>query len=182
METNDIHRHVRDFFSGHHVHVTQWLLGPAKDELPDLRVLEVAPGPKTKFWVYITAGASAPNPANPFEYLMISDQARTRYVEVLTILAYYGILHNLGLGHTMGIGMPLVEGSRCEHLYLSLPYTFGPELEVCPAGEAEVHILWAFPITSSEKAHLLAKGMDSLEERFEKRRVEYWSPMRKAVV
>ena len=182
MNTEAVANHVRTFFTGHHVHESQWMLGPAKDELPQLRILHVAPGPRTKRWTFVTAGASSANPNNPFEYLIIGDEPRNAYEELLTILAYYAIVHNFGLGHTIEIGRPLAKGSHCEYLYLSLPYTFGPELEICRNGEDEVHILWAFPITTSEQRYLLSKGVDALEEQFEKRGVKYWSLLRKSVV
>ena len=182
MNTEVIKQHIERFFEGHAVHETQWTGGPAKEALPELRILHVSPGPKTQWWTFLTVGASAANPANPFEYLIVGDEPRNAYAELLTILAYYGIVHNLGFGHTVSIGRALAEGSRCEYLYLSLPYTFGPELEICRVGEEEVHFLWAFPITHSEQQHLLEKGVESLERRFEKHGVKYWSLLRKSVV
>src|SRR5262245_54298274 len=57
-ETNAVVRqHLRQFFARHRCEEHVWTLGPAQDELPRLRALEFAPGPKTGLWVYVTAGA-----------------------------------------------------------------------------------------------------------------------------
>ena len=174
-------RHLRRFFSGHVVTTRQWKPGPAKDALPNLHVLEIAPGRRLTRWTFVTVGAWEANPAHPLEFLVIGDSARPAYVELLTMVAFYACEHNLGLGHTIPIGQPLIEGSACEHVYLSLPYTYGPELQVVRAKPKDHHILWLFPITSSEKNLLLRSGMDALEDRLEAQKVEYWSPFRASV-
>jgi hypothetical protein len=173
-------QHVLRFFAGHAVESKQWLAGPGRQALPHLRVLEIAPGPKLDKWIYVTTGAAEPG-LRTLEFLAIGDQPRDTYVELLTMVAFYAIEHRLGWGHTIPIGRPLVEGSACEYTYLSLPYLFGPDLEVVPLDEGKHQILWLFPITESEKRLLLREGVDALEDRFESQSVEYWSPFRKAV-
>jgi suppressor of fused protein SUFU len=182
VDTKLIDHHIRRFFAGHSIHESQWTHGPAQRELPQLRVLHISPGPRLKWWTFITVGASSANAASPLEYLMIGDEPRTSYAEILTMLAYYGIAHTLDEGHTMAIGKTLEEGSPIDRIYLSLPYPFGPELEVCRRGEEEIRILWAFPITRSEQELLLREGADALEGKFEDRHVKFWSPTRKPVV
>ena len=177
-----VEKHIRTFFAGHAVHDTQWTEGPAKNELPHLRVLHISPGPRLKWWTFVTAGASSVHAASALEYLMIGDEPRTSYEQILTMLAYYGISHRLDVGHSMAIGKPLEAGSPIDRLYLSLPYPFGPELEICRDGDDEIRILWAFPITRSEQELLIREGPDSLEQIFEKKQVKFWSPARKSVV
>ena len=147
-----------------------------------MRVLEIEPGPRTKIFSYVTRGAFEANEENPFEYVLTIDAVSERFVEMLTILAYYGRRHSLGTGHVMPIGEPLIDGSICEYFYLSLPYPFGPELEVCDTGSRVIHILWAFPITAAEHDFALQHGAEALEQRFEESAVEYWSAKRRSVV
>lgn len=175
-------QHVRRFFDGHPVTAKQWTTGPAREVLPNLQVLEIGPAPRLHRWTYVTVGAWEGNQNNPFEYLMTVDEAGPAYVELLTITAFYGVEHSLGLGHTIPIGRPLVPGSPCEHVYISLPYLFGPNLEVVGLEGREHHVLWLFPITTAEKRLLLEKGLDALEDRLESEKVEYWNPYRESVV
>ncbi len=173
--------HIRGFFSGHRIAVRQWTLGPAVTVLPDLRVLEIGPGPRMGRWTYVTAGAWD-GALQPLEFMIIGDKRREAYVELLTMIAYYARDHRLGLGHVIPIGRPLVSGSACEYVYLSLPYTFGPELEVVHLPDADHRILWVFPITPPERSLLLEQGPDPLEAHFEAKAVEYWSPFRLSVI
>ena len=177
-----IEQHIRRFFNGHQIAAQQFHQGPAVHDLPDLSVLEIGPGPRSAGWTYVTCGAWEATSTNLLEYLMTADQARPRYVELLTIIAYYAISATFGVGHTVSIGEPLLDGSLCEDVYLSLPYVFGPDLERFTLDGREGHILWAFPLTPAEKQYLLDNGVQALEDRLEDSRVEYWSPFRPSVV
>ena len=180
--TSTLEQHIRAFFAGHQVALQQFERGPAVRRLPTLRVLESAPGPRSATWTYVTRGAWEANPQNPFEYLMTGDRARPRYCELLTIVAFYALSTTLGIGHTMPIGEPLLDGSFCQDIYLSLPYTFGPKLERFALDGREGQILWVFPLTPLEKKFLLANGVQALEDRLEASKVEYWSPFRPSVI
>lgn len=60
---------------------------------------------------------------------------------------YYHRGGRLGLGRTVPIGEPWLPGSRCDHYLVSLPYPFGPDLQVCHIGDLHVDFLWLLPIT-----------------------------------
>ena len=74
-----------------------------------------------------------------------------RHVELLTMTAYYHHTDGLGLGHTFPIGEPWLSGSACDHMLVSLPYPFGPGLEVCCLGEQNLRLSWLLPITKAER-------------------------------
>ena len=151
--------------------------------MPDLRIAMIAPGPKTSLWFYSTIGAwELGGKPGGIEFFMLSEHRNERFVELLTINAYYHRDHELGLHHTAPIGEPLLPGSTLEYIYISLPYTFGPELEICNVGSEHFHFYWLFPITFEEKQFAVTMGYEVLEEEFEKAGVEYWSPTRKSVV
>ena len=101
---------------------------------------------------------------------------------LLSLVAFYGVEHRLGIGHLVPIGRPLVDGSQCEHVYFSLPYTYGPKLEIVRVDAGERRIQWAFPITTPERDLIRDAGVDALEDRLEAAKVEYWSPFRDSVV
>lgn len=177
-----VETHVRGFFAGHAVQVRRWLAGPAARRLPELRVLEVAPGPRIDLVTYVTRGMWAARPDAPLELLMLAREPSARYVELLTMLAFYHATHALGPGHMVPTGEPLLPGSACTHLYLSLPYTFGPALEILELpGGRHLHVLWAFPVTAGEHALWRARGAEALEQAFEDGQVEYWDPRRPSV-
>jgi hypothetical protein len=175
-----IDAHIRDFFQGHPIREHQWTEGPALQTLPNLRVLEIAPGPRMSgLTTYVTRGAWAATVEAPLEFLMLTGTPDARYVELLTMLAFYGIQHRLGIGHVIPYGGPMVPGSQWTYTYLSLPYTFGPELEILElAGGGHLHVLWAMPITTAERDLWRKVGSDKLEEAFEAEEVEYWNPFR----
>jgi hypothetical protein len=167
-----VRQHIQQFFAGHTCVEHQWNDGPATSELPELRIAEFAPGPRTGFWVYTTLG----------EFILIAPARDQCHVELLTMAAWYHSRERLGLGHTVPIGRPWLPGSSCEHLLVSLPYPFGPELEVCCVRDCTVHVLWLLPITAAERAFKIREGLEALEQQFDERRLEYWVPDRGSVV
>ena len=49
-------------------------------------------------------------------------------------------------------------------MLISLPYPFGPELEVCCLRERHFHLYWVLPITKAEREFKAEHGQDALEE------------------
>lgn len=177
-----VRRHLRDFFAGHRAEEHQWVMGPAKAELPRLRVFEFAPGPKNDLWVYATVGGWDARADPRLEFVIVAPNPDMRHVELLTMAAWYHGRAALGVGHTLPIGEPWLPGSTCDCFLVSRPYPFGPELEVCDLPRGHVHILWLLPITPAERAFKVEHGPDALEERFDEAAIRYWSPDRDSVV
>jgi hypothetical protein len=178
-----VHRHLlRHFFAGHGCDDHQWTLGPAADELPRLRVLEFAPGPKSLLSVYCTVGAWEARSDPHLEFLIAAPAPDQRHVELLTMAAWYHGRHGLGTGHTLPIGEPWLPGSTCEYFLVSRPYPFGPQLEVCNMADAHIHVLWLLPITTAERAFKVQAGAEALERRFDACGLEYWNPVRASAV
>jgi hypothetical protein len=178
-----IRRHLQTFFAGHTYGETVWTLG-STETLPRLRIAAIGPGPRTGLWVYATIGASeaAADPNGGVEFLMTAPAENLRHVELLTMTAYYHQTEGLGLGHTLPIGEPWLEGSACDHLFICLPYPFGPELEVCRREGWDVRFLWLLPITSVEREFKIEHGQEALEQRFDAHAIEFWDPRRASVV
>jgi Suppressor of fused protein (SUFU) len=75
-----------------------------------------------------------------------------------------------------------LDDSSCNHFLVSLPYTFGPQLEVCSVGGENIHLYWLLPITKDEKDFKTENGLDALEAKFEEKGLPYWRPERPSVI
>jgi hypothetical protein len=182
-EPNEIiRRHLDHFFVGHAYKEHIWPLGPALTELPNLRVYEFAPGPKTNLWVYATIGAWGARNDPKLEFVITAAEPDQKHVELLFMSAWYHKHHCLGTGHTLPIGRPWLPGSTCEFLLVSTPYPFGPDLEVCNFSDNHVHFLWLLPITSEEREFKVREGLEALEQRFDECAIEYWIPNRASAI
>lgn len=177
-----VRKHLRRFFAGHACEVHQWTLGRAVDELPRLRVAEFTPGPKTGLWVYVTIGAWEVCDDPRLEFLIAAPNRDQRHVELVTMAAWYHGQYKLGTGHTLPIGEPWLPGSSCEFFLASLPYPFGPDLEVCNVAGTHLHVVWLLPITATEREFKVREGVEALEQRFDECGLEYWVPDRASVV
>jgi hypothetical protein len=65
---------------------------------------------------------------------------------------------------------------------ISLPYLDGPELEYGVFNGGRLRFLWLIPITRNEKEFKKTRGLEALEEIFEKRSFNYAEPMRASVI
>lgn len=151
---------------------------------PDFRVLEVHPGPASKVWTYVTCGASQIRhlESEPLEFLTVSSERSERVALLLTMAAYYHATQTLGLHHVFGLGEAWVEGSALTAGYISLPYPWGPALELFDYADRRVSIYWLMPISQAERELAVRAGADALEQRFEGAEVAYWDLRRRSVV
>ncbi|WP_254507213.1 suppressor of fused domain protein [Anatilimnocola floriformis] len=177
-----IREHLRRFFAGHSCDEHVWTLGPALDELPRLFVLEFAPGPQSRLWTYVTVGAWEVRAEPRLEFMIAAPDQDQRHVELLFMTAWYHGNRGLGTGHTLPIGESWLPGSKCDFFLVSLPYPFGPQLEICNLPDWHLHVLWLLPITSAEREFKVREGLEALEQRFDAAAIEYWSPNRPSVV
>ena len=79
-------------------------------------------------------------------------------------------------------GEPWVPGSTLDHMLVSLPYPYGPDLERLALDGREVQLLWLLPITRSECDHKRTHGLEALEALFDDAPLEYWDARRRPVV
>jgi hypothetical protein len=174
-------RHLSTFFVDHPANEERWHLGPmAEDE--DFFVMRYAPGPKSDLWTYCSVAAPIPpGTTQHIEFFLLSPRADARAVELVTLAALYHRTETLGAFHMLPIGEPWLDGASCDCFLVSFPYTFGPALERLDCEGITARFLWLLPITSSEREFAKANGVDALEERFDKMRVEYWDLTRKSV-
>lgn len=178
-------RHLEAFFTGHAVTLADAPPGPIQRVLPRFRVACIGPGPRTPLWTYASLGAWEVDggAGGGLEFLLLVDRRDDeKNVLRLAMTAHYHDGEHLGEGHTFPLGEPWEPGSALDHVLVSLPYTFGPELEICPLPGGHVHFLWLLPITRAERDFRRSDGLDALEEKFEEGGIEYWNPFRRSMV
>ncbi len=176
--------HVRRFFKGHRRHEYQHLQGPEGRIPPSFRVVRVAPGPRTRLTTYLSLGSweAAGNGNCGLEFLVTTSQPEMKCLELLAMVAYYHRTEGLGVGHTFPLGYGWL-GGTCDYVLVSLPYPFGPDLEVCCMGdEGHVRFLWLLPITAAEKQFRHEHGLEALEQRFDEAKLNFVFQWRQSVV
>ena len=141
--------HIRRFFMGRLVEAFTWRGGSILQDNPHFRVLRVAPSSDGGPWTYISVGgwAATEGTSHGQEFVLCTEAADVRAIELLAMTVFYNGGGRLGLGHTVPIGEPWLPGSACNHLLVALPYPFGPDFQTCHVGDRHVDFLWLLPIT-----------------------------------
>jgi hypothetical protein len=177
--------HIRRYFKGHRRYEYGCPDSATTELLPRFRVVRVAPGPKTQMTVYLSLGAcEAPGGSQDgSEFLITTSQPEIDAVGILAVAARHHHARPIGLGDTLPLGGELLWAPAPVHLLVTLPYPFGPELEVCCLGDGgHVRFRWLLPITDAEKRYLDEYGLEALEQAFETAKLNFLSPVRTSVV
>jgi len=161
--------------------------GPVWELPPDYSILEFPPNralrPGTPLWMYATVGMSNPVDDRRLELHLLAPTQSDRHVMTLTFVAHY---HRTGepiwYNHTVNLGVPWAEGSMCDHALISKPYPLGSEMEVGLVCRKDVRFLWLLPITRAEREFARCRGVEALEQQFDKVGLEYWNPQRQSTV
>lgn len=179
-----LEQHVRNFFDGREIQAFTWPPSPILEHNPHFRVLRVAPSSPKQLWTYVSVGGWAATGAKNVgtEFILCTATEDIRAVELLAMTVYYHEGGKLGLGHTLPLGEPWMAGSQCDYFLVSLPYPFGPDLEIAHVGDRHVEFLWLLPITKAERDHKIADGLEALESRFEEAGLRYWEINRASIV
>jgi hypothetical protein len=154
--------------------------GPKEKLHPEFYVLEFLPNQKHNMFCYCTVGMSADRlDKDSIELVIYAPKADSALVELLTICAsYHRNILPLNIHHTVNIGQPWLDESKCNHAFISLPYLDGEELELFCFEEREIHCYWLIPITEEERDYKVESGCEALEQLFEEKQVDYLNPSR----
>jgi hypothetical protein len=185
-----VHRHVEAFFDGHEVRMDLRDDETIQARLPGFRVIRVSPGPRSTLWTYVSAGCwdATHHGEHGLEFVLTGrEEPSDLDVHVLAITAYYHCnpddeTYRLDIGHTVPLGEPYEPGASVDHLLVSLPYPFGPDLEVCDWDGGHARLLWLLPITAAEKRFRHEHDLEALEQRFDDAKLHYWDLARPSVV
>jgi hypothetical protein len=158
--------------------------GPKEKLHPDFCVLELPPNKRQAMFCYCTVGMSVErNDSNLIELVVYSPRPDNSIVELLTFAAsYHRNKYPLNIHHTVNIGKPWLDNSKCDHGFISLPYLDGEVLEIFNFGEKTIHCYWYIPITEKERDYKIDNGCEALEQLFEEKQFNYLDPNRESLV
>jgi hypothetical protein len=181
-----VRRHYDGFWGADRIEEVHWTPGPMAERLPQLHIAKVSPAGEGEPWAFATIGMSAVDEdhTHGLELVAMSPDAGAAVMLNLGMLAYYhaGPPENrLAHGHTVPIGKGWVDGSPLDHVLISLPYPWGPKLEICRRGDRLISVLWALPIHANERDFKGAHGLDALEQRFDAAAMNALDPHRPSV-
>jgi hypothetical protein len=140
--------------------------GPREKLHSDFFVLEFPPNKRHSMFCYCTVGMSAARlDENRIELVVYAPKSDTSLVELLTVCAsYHRNVLPLNIHHTVNIGQPWLDDSKCDHAFISLPYLDGEELELFNFEGNEIHCYWLIPITEKERNYKIDNGCGALEQ------------------
>lgn len=170
----NLQRHFENYFKVKGNKII-WKKGPQEKLHSEFFILEFAPNHIHNFWIYCTVGMSADSlEENPIELFVFAPRQDVALAELLTITAsYHRNVLSLDLHHTVNIGQPWLDSSKCDHGFISLPYMDVEELEIAQIGEKTVRCYWFIPITEQERDYKIKYGVDALEQLFEEKQLDY---------
>ena len=178
--------HVEQFWPDRVHEEFIWTLGPIGEVLPRFRVRRVAPGERRDPWVYVSIGAweATADDDHGTEFLLLSPTEDARHVELLAMVAHLhaDARYRLAVGSTVDIGRPWIGDAVADHLLVTLPYPYGPDLELCRLDGRTVQFVWLVPITAAEAGLVRRDGLDTFERLLEETGVDVISPQRRSLV
>jgi len=155
-------------------------IGAIKD---NFLVLEYPPYNGRKLWCYTTCGMSSDLRGNSIEVHIFSKEKDLNMPNLLAMVAHYHLtVKNINLWHTVNFGMSWKQASECTFGLISLPYLDGPDIENFIYENKSFKLFWLIPITKQEVEFKKKRGIESLEELFEKHNFDYANPRRKSTV
>ena len=158
--------------------------GPQEKLHSDFFVLEFPPNKRHSMFCYCTVGMSADRlDENQIELVLYAPKPDASLVELLTVCAsYHRNVLPLNIHHTVNIGQPWLDHSKCDHAFISLPYLDGEELELFNFEGNSVHCYWLIPITEKERDYKIDNGCEALEQLFEEKQFDYLNPDRNCLL
>jgi Suppressor of fused protein (SUFU) len=171
--------HVASFWPDRHLESSTWGKGPIEERVPGFHVLRVDPAQALDAWVYLSIGASTSPETSGLEYFIMSPAKDDLIVEILAMVSHFQSFaaHPLAIGSIIDIGRPWLPGSQFDHLVVTLPYPFGPTLEVAEGAR----FVWLVPISAGEATFIRENGFDTFEDKLESSGVDVIDPKRPAI-
>ena len=160
-----------------------WDKGPYERLPNDFRILEFPPTEAKNMWTYATCCMSQPEDTMRVELHLFSSKKDESIIELLTALAFYHrVTNKIGLNHTVFLGRPWQNGSKCDYGFVSLPYIDGPTLEDFNTTNGLIKFYWLLPVTENEVNYKKKFGVEALESKFDDPAFNYIDPNRSSVV
>jgi hypothetical protein len=164
-----VRAHLARVFPGRALETLAWDEGGVVPNLPELAVLRVAPATADGAWLYVSAGASDPPLEDGFgiEFLLLAPAAEKLATKLVAMVAnlHADPRYPMSLGQVVEIGQAWLPGGSADHLLVSLPTIFDPELEWLSDRERNVRFVWLVPITAPEAELARKRGYLALQEK-----------------
>lgn len=180
-----LERHVREFWDGHIVESTPWRQGPIVERVPHFSTYRVFPKRAGEAWVYVTVGSSVDgSEVGGTGFFVMSPVPADVHSETLAMVSHYHSFeaHRLSIGSIVNLGRPWIPDSPMDHLLLSLPYPYGPELEWSPEEAGSARFLWLLPVHQSEADFIKRATLDEFESVLDSGRVNVLDPNRRPII
>jgi hypothetical protein len=181
--TEQLQKHYEDYFG---ISGKQLILekGPTEKLHNNFYVLEFKPNKIHDFWTYCSVGMSLNrHDDNLIEVFVFSPRQDISQLELITVCASY---HRnglpLNLHHSVNIGRPWLDNSKCDHCFISLPYLDNEVLELFNFNDKIYHCYWIIPITKKERDFKIENGCEALEQLFEDKQLNYLNPERECLL
>ena len=118
-------------------------LAQPRPHSPNFELLDSLPVLISNLWIYASVGAAVTthDDAGRLEFVLTCPHETPSAVELLAMFAHRHISDPLGKWHLMPVGEPWLDDSTCDVFLISLPYPFGPDLQICNLPDDHIHIL-----------------------------------------
>lgn len=178
-----LHDHVDQHWPGYDKSLMR-VDHPVTAAVPNFRVACIHPKSDDEPWAYLSLGGFevSPDPLCGLEFLLLAKDQDGQHAGTLALAASLHSQSPLKQGSVIDLGEPWAEGGKLQHLLVTLPYPYGPNLERCQAGLYSLRVMWLLPITAAEFALLQAESLEALEGRFEQAGIDFLDPSRDSVV
>jgi hypothetical protein len=183
-----VRAHAARIFPGRSLETLRWDEGGVVENLPEFAVVRVAPPVRVPgtAWIHLTAGASVAPLEDGYglEFVLLT---RTPEKLAAKLLAMVANLHAderypLSLGQTLEVGHGWLPGASADHLLVSLPTFFDPELEWLSDRTRNIRFIWLVPVTRAEAGFARKHGPLPLQEKLGAARVDVAALVRHSVV
>jgi len=146
-----------------------WTAGGIVVNLPELAIVRLAQAVAGGVWLHVSAGASEPPLEDGYgiELLLLAPEPEPHAIKLVAMAAnlHADPRYPLSLGQVLEIGQPWLPGASADHLLVTLPTIFDPELEWLSDRERNVRFVWLVPITRSEADFARKRGYLALQEK-----------------
>jgi hypothetical protein len=164
-----VRAHLARVFPGRAQETLAWTAGGIVVNLPELAIVRLAPPASGGAWLHVSAGASEPPMEDGYglELLLLAPTPDPLATKLLAMVAnlHADPRYPLSLGQVVEIGQPWLPGASADHLLVTLPTIFDPELEWLSDRERNVRFVWLVPITRPEADFARKHGYVALQEK-----------------
>ena len=183
-----VRAHAARIFPGQSLETLRWDEGGVVENLPEFAVVRVAPpvGVPAAAWIHLTAGASVAPMEDGYglEFVLLTRAPEKLVAKLLAMVAnlHADERYPLSLGQTLEVGHGWLPGASADHLLVTLPTFFDPELEWLSDRTRNIRFIWLVPVTRAEADFARKHGPLPLQEKLGAARVDVAALVRHSVV